>query len=242
MAVIYVTSIYKIYDNDYTDTLWERVRTLPVSVHLFCDPQDAEKAEALPNVIPIYKPLYTFATYKTLEKTSQLPSIRNPEKDTKLYMILMNMKPECLELARLKTYANHYVWIDAGIVKILSSPSVLETACKRLTAPLRDDALFIPGCWFQQPVDHDRIHWRFCGGFCIVPHDYVTQFFIRSLRMCAQIAEEEDKAVWEVNVWASIEHLLPIQWAPGDHTDAIFRGIDNYVENSSFSTTLRLIT
>jgi hypothetical protein len=116
----------------------------------------------------------------------------------------------------------------------------LEHACAILDNPLRD-TLFIPGCVPRSPMHPDRIHWRFCGGFCVVPYAHVTQFFLRSIQACSHLAQQH-KATWEVNLWASIEHLLPIQWEAGDHNDSMFANLDAYRDKSSFSTIERRST
>ena len=57
MTKIFVSAIYKIYDTDYADIVWERLAMLastlgPYQLHLVCSASDAEKAKGVPNVVP----------------------------------------------------------------------------------------------------------------------------------------------------------------------------------------------
>ena len=222
---VYVSAVYKIYDNAYTELLWKRVGALPTQIYVFCE--DVEQARPYPNVIPICVPFRDLATYSAMCNTTRLPQYRNAEKDTKEYMILICAKTEFIERAKSIVDSQHYVWIDAGISKVVSSPDIITNAIQRLEQPLLDTIL-IPGCWSKSVRDYNRITWRFCGGLIVIPKQHVTSFYTHVLNAVKECAADHELAIWEVTIWALIEHLLPIQWELGDHNDAIFNCINHY--------------
>ena len=170
----------------------------------------------------------SFETYKLLHDTEHLPEKRNVSKDTKEYMILMNMKTECLALMKQKTIHDiqYFVWLDAGISKIFKDPdATLSTLVPRLqTCNNLSDKIVIPGCWGPQSdvgILTHCIHWRFCGGFFCVPSELVIPFSKEVLQGCQEIKDKTNKITWEVNVWTYIESRLPIEWRAGDHNESI---------------------
>lgn len=214
--MIFVTAVYKIYENDYIHRVLDRLRLLAsvVPVHVVTDLD-------IPGVTVIPCAFEDLDTYKTMRNVSRLPACRSPEKDTLEFMILMNAKTECIRRVRDAGYVSDtYVWLDAGITKILSDPvrrlQEMMERCESLPA----DRIVIPGCW-DTPCEalYSRVCWRFCGGLFVVPSKYVDSFAEAVLAECARLG---DLAVWEVNVWASIEHTLPILWTHGDHNDRLF--------------------
>jgi hypothetical protein len=170
-----------------------------------------------------------------LSQAQKLPESRKPSKDTKEFMILMNAKTEFIQLVRSKGFiSSHYVWLDAGISKIFKNPdATLENLHKMLDLPLKSSHIFIPGCHGPQTdLNHLTrvINWRFCGGFFIVPNDLVIPFYSAMLHACEEIRYMTGKATWEVNVWAYIEHRLPIQWAYGDHDERMFCSVSTFLQ------------
>ncbi len=238
MTNIFVSAIYKIYDTNYAEEVWERLAILakalaPNSLHLVCSKADAEKASAIPNVLPHIHEFQDLETYAVLQPTTGLPYIRKESKDTKEFMILMNAKTEFIQIVRNAGYlGSHYIWMDAGISKIFKDPVMsLTTAAADLSKPLRSDAVFIPGCTGPQKDIHVLIHhinWRFCGGFFVVPADLVNTFATLVLDACEEIKLNTGRAIWETNIWAYIEQRIPIHWEYGDHNEAIFQNVHHF--------------
>lgn len=229
-----VSAIYSIYPTaTYNALLWERLAILTKYFHviLFCSAADEEKARALTNVTPILKELSDTDTYKLMAPIEGMPSCRNTEKDTREYMIIMNAKAEFLELASRIITAKYYVWLDAGVSKIVSSPEVFIPFRESLECHTTDH-IRIPGVWGPLHTDgFDRfvsgVYWRFCGGMIIVPHDKVALFLETSLEAIRRLIAATNTLTWEVNVWAFIETRMPemgtfIEWVPGDHNDSMF--------------------
>ena len=164
-----------------------------------------------------------------------LPSQRCSTKDSKAYMTLMCAKPEMLSRARaLRPSYERYVWVDAGIRKILpeedaAARAVLAGAWARVDAlgKERSGSILMPGCWPGRVRGDcgffaERVFWRFCGGFVIVPADLVAAFEAATLAGCKRIVEATGKSTWEVNVWALVEGDLPVRWYRADHDPSIF--------------------
>lgn len=261
MSCVYVTAIYRVYDdNEYVDKLWERLKLLSnnIPLYIFCSKNDSARVEELTNIIPVYYEFNELDTYICIKDTKHLPKIRNKQKDTKNYMILINAKIEFIR--RLQSHLqsqlpyqnpNHYIWLDAGISKIFNDPVSSFYELKVLASKqLYTDSIFIPGCWNKytyfdiiknryttnHPFDTtfflnrltEAVNWRFCGGFFIVPSKLVEHFANTVLQEIKRVRDIYDMAIWEVNIWASIEFSLPIQWEKGDHNESIYKTIPNF--------------
>jgi len=231
--IVFVTSFYRFDDRSYTDDILKRFEILAkyIPLYVFCSKQDTHFFNSFHNVTVHEKELESFETYKLLHDTDKLPENRNIQKDTKGFMILMNMKTECLYLAKEtldldSEIKNFYVWLDAGISKIFQNPDyTLYHFYHRILEESLPDKILIPGCWGVSPhfeLLHSQISWRYCGGFFCVPDKYINEFYEKVLEGCREIKLRTGKAIWEVNVWSFIEDKLPIEWRKGDHNETIF--------------------
>jgi hypothetical protein len=185
--IIFVSSFYRINEDPlYGEAILERFKILAnhISIHLLCSEKDKETIDQIPNVTPYYKEFEDFEMYKLLHNAKKLPEHRSIEKDTKNYMILMNMKSECLQIVKqTMDYENDinkeqnvnqerknsfeqnvshgqknsfFVWIDAGISKIFKDPSLSfeEVKSKLNEVELYNDKIIMPGCWSSQTNLH----------------------------------------------------------------------------------------
>lgn len=235
---VFVSSFYKIFEDDsYGEAILDRLAVLAkhLTIHLVCSEKDKECISKIPNVIPHFKEFEDFEMFKLLNSTKRLPEHRSVEKDTKEYMILMNMKSECINLVKSelqkesgkqKENVKHFLWLDAGITKIFADPdkTLNEFVEKLKTVDLLQDRIIIPGCWIPQTnllLLERSICWRFCGGFVVIPSDLVELFYFHNLEACKIIKGFCDKTLWEVNVWAFMEPKLPIEWRKGNHDESI---------------------
>ena len=233
-TLLFVSAFYRLDDRPYTNDILERLKLLSKHIHinLFCSEKDVEILRQIPNISLCVKEFETFETYKILSHTTKLPEQRCPIKDTKEFMILMNMKTECIALMKRKidsfslNTVQNYIWLDSGISKIFKDPdAIFSTLQFRLSNASLPNKILLPGCWgpFSDiNILSQRIHWRFCGGFICVPNELIYTFHEEVLKGCQEIKELTDKAIWEVNVWAYIESRLPIEWRKGDHNESIF--------------------
>jgi hypothetical protein len=81
----------------------------------------------------------------------------------------------------------------------------------------------MPGCWSRRDsVSLDSVHWRFCGGFFILPASLTNQFQTLSEKKLSELCQK-NKLSWEVNVWALIEQEHPelFEWYAADHNNSI---------------------
>jgi hypothetical protein len=236
MTVTFVTAIYAIHKSRSAE-IWERFALLADALPMIivCSASDADKIPA--SAIPLFRELDTFETSKILHNYNKLPTKRCDDKDTKLYMTIMNSKAEILKHVKSHIRSDHYVWIDAGIAKIFKNPSsCFASILDKTAAPLRSDKILIPGPWPYKETDigklTDRIHWRFCGGFFIVPYGLVDHFVTQVKVGCVRIGAATGCTTWEVNVWSFIESNLPIIWEKGDHNESILDCLDHYIIQS----------
>ena len=172
-------------------------------------------------------------TYQTYQRVANevgeldLPNSRNPEKDTKEYLLLMNAKTEYMVRAIEKNpfESTHFAWIDFNIFHILQgSPEKaaywLDTLSRRQLPPY---FLTLPGCWSKDLVNEqflmNDICWRFCGGFFLGSHQRIFEFHREYTTHFENFLREHRKLVWEVNFWAYVELKfgLSVVWYAGDH-------------------------
>lgn len=225
---VFVSAIYDIERTGYIDALWSRVNVLASALpnlHLFCSTADAAGRPTHPIIQKHPLELTELDTWHLLHNVTVLPQIRNEAKDTQPFMLLINAKSEFTKrIAEIIPDKTHYIWIDAGLVKVLQTiPPAIPSQFA-----FRDDQITIPGCWgpcADATLLTERVYWRFCGGLFVVPGPLVGPFAEEVLRGCAELKERTGKAIWEVNVWAYIEGRLPIRWIPGDHNDSILNAL-----------------
>lgn len=245
--MVYVTAVYDLYGGAIPisdmGALAARLAVLAQSLwplHVFCDPGLQGQllsalADAAGHVVVTPLALEATETAEVFRDVTDLPPNRNHVKDTKGYMTLMCAKTEFMRLAKdAHPEATGVVWVDAGITKILvpaEAPLVLQTVAERVDILLQLglDRIVVPGCWsWPRPFSgHPSelahgICWRFCGGFVVAPAGLVERFAREVLRGCSLMASATGRVTWEVNVWALVEHALPIEWHYGDHNASIF--------------------
>jgi hypothetical protein len=172
-------------------------------------------------------PLDSFELYRMgMNYNGDLPNDRSPEKDTKEFFSLMNTKTEFVKKAsELYPDAEQMAWIDFGILKIARNT---ERFIKRLQKihDMPHSKIMIPGCWAQGlPMDVNAIQWRFCGGFLLIPKQFIDEFFQHSKNVLRDFCTmPQYKLTWETNVWYIIEVYAEqhnIKWYFADHDDSM---------------------
>ena len=147
----------------------------------------------------------------------------------------MNAKPEFLYRIKQIIHSDHYVWIDAGITKIFKHPLPLfQKLSHQLSQKLKTNTILMPGfpntCkQGLNPLILNRIYWRFCGGFIIVPNNLIETFYVKSMEMNTFLTQKYQVAIWEINVWVLIEDTIPIQLECGNHDNTIFDCVSKYI-------------
>jgi hypothetical protein len=156
-----------------------------------------------------------------------LPAIRNMEKDTRNFLILMNAKPEFVYRAIQRNVfeGNSYYWIDFGIFHVIKNPEEAQRYLKDISST-ELSTFIIPGCIQYQCNNQyfNQISWRFCGGVFAGDKDSLVTFYKTITREYDNIVRERG-LTWEVNLWAYLESegkIKPV-WVHADHNDSILR-------------------
>lgn len=162
----------------------------------------------------------------------QLPMIRNLNKDTYKYMILIHSKVEYLYSATVNNPFNttHFAWIDFGIFHIIKGNirDAHKTLYNIATTSYKIGSLIIPGCWGRKdtiyPNEFNNINWRFCGGFLLGCYDEIVRFHKTYLTQLKKFLDMFGVLVWEVNFWAWLEReaKITVDWYLADHDDSMF--------------------
>ncbi len=228
-----ITCYYDIYQKptrfyEYLDLFYDLALSgLPIL--LFTDPALVPKFRIfahLPTLRVIGLPLQSFELYQiAAEYKGALPQHRNPDKDTQPFYALMNTKVEFIKKAMEYTDDETLIWIDYGILKIVKQPERFLQTLLDVNAA-RFEKWTLPGCWsFGRAFHVDRIHWRFCGGFFILPRALVPKFFDHSKAVLRDFCTlPQYKLTWETNVWTIIEACAErdnMSWYFADHNDTI---------------------
>jgi hypothetical protein len=153
-----------------------------------------------------------------------LPHYRDPNKDTQEFMALMNTKIEMLWRVIPHTPVDAFIWIDAGITKIFQDLPNIRSQFEKLEKASVPEKILMPGCWNRgRPVYRDAVHWRFCGGYFIVPLHQLEILKSLSEKWLLTLSEQEKRMMWEVNVWVEMENEHPdlFLWYKADHNDSI---------------------
>lgn len=198
-------------------SLLETLQSTGIRIHLFTSPDLAQSLHVKNGIVESIR-LSDLDTYAS--SPNGLPEHRNPNKDTRNYLILMNSKLELVKRAIESGHhsSSHYAWIDVGISHILKTPQ--ETIQALQSKQIRKECLYIPGCLHHSFQGFDAICWRFCGGFFLGDASSILSFYSTFSREYPHLP----KLSWEVNVWAYLESKgLHIDWFSADHNDSMLQ-------------------
>lgn len=207
---------------------------------LFTDPALVPKFRIfshLPTLQIIPLPLTDLHCYQqAISYQGALPAHRTPEKDTKEFYALMNSKMEFIHRALHYTQDETLLWIDYGILKIVKNQERFLNKLREVNQ-VRFTKLTIPGCWsFGRALNVESIHWRFCGGFFVMPRHLVTLFYEHSRNVLKDFCTlPQYKLTWETNVWTVIEGCAErdkIDWYFADHNDTILLNIQEHLDRA----------
>lgn len=253
--VTFITSYFKIYDNDYdmSKTFYKRLelflKLADTGINI-CIFSSDEFKEEFQEICKNYKNIKLINVYLKTElkfsnkyfnetKLCQLPERRSHNKDTEYYMYLMNSKIDFVrEVIEINPFSNKYFcWIDFSLPYVFNN---IDKTIKNIKLISQrnyiNSFLAMPGCWSFKVnnINHikDYICWRFCGGFFIGDKDSLIDFYNLSFNNFGDFLTQTKTLLWEVNYWAWLESFkgfTPI-WYSGDHNDSIIN-IPQHVYN-----------
>lgn len=237
---MFVTCYYDIYNKperflEYLYLFYDLgISGLPIL--LFTDPALVPKFRIFPFTVKVIgMPLESFTLYRTaMAYEGELPTHRTPEKDTKAFFALMNTKMEFIKKAMDYTEDETLIWIDYGILKIVKQTDRFLHKLREIQShPFTK--LTLPGCWsYGRSQQVDRIHWRFCGGFFIMPRAIAERFYTHSECVLTDFCTQPMyKLTWETNIWTVIEACAErdhIDWYFADHNDTMVLHIDDILK------------
>lgn len=251
MTIVYVTAFLDMKENRPHDkplikclAEFERLVKTGIQVCLFTSHIYMDDLKTLASrysnvyLVPYAIELEDLITHKIISSIPNLtlPSVRTDYHDTRNFLEMINAKVELVyrgitemekseNIEKIGVNATHYAWIDFNICDIIKSDETLEHL-KTFTT-LKEKMMTLPGCWskevsssFLQTI-HDRVHWRFCGGFFIGDRDSIIQFYHCYLNHFQTFLREKNCLSWEVNFWSWLEHHQ--LWNP----DVYFSGHDD---------------
>lgn len=236
-----VTCYYDIYNNkperffEYLYLFFD-LGASGLPILLFTDPSLVSKFRIFSSTVKVVGiPLNEFKLYRiAMTYSGSLPVNRTPEKDTKEFYGLMNTKMEFIKKATEYTEDSTLIWMDYGILKIVKNQERFLNKLKEVN-DTKFTKLTMPGCWsFGRPLHVDTIHWRFCGGFFVMPRHHAERFYAHSECVLRDFTTQPQyRLTWETNVWTVIESCAErdnIDWYFADHNDTIVLNIQETLD------------
>lgn len=230
-TIQYVTAIYDIGLQSFAECMdiFKPFLHSPYKILVFTNQYDLKDLIGeFENVQVVFVSKNELGSFR--QEDPQLPTGRNPEKDTLPFLQLLNAKSEFLYRASLiHSVADAFVWFDFDILKLSrDSPRFIRRMGRVQDAlELYPDKIIIPGCIGMKNVDISRMFtspiWRFCGGFLVVPRSRTYQFYEMNMLAMEEECFKHNRFTWDVNLWAYIEKNHPdmFHWYLADHNDSI---------------------
>ena len=234
-----ITAFYEIYGrperiSQYFEWFSE-LGNSGIPIIVFTDSQHVELFVNYPKTVQVIaQSLDTFELYQMgMNYKGDLPHGANKEKDIKEYLSLINTKIEIVKNAMNHCESDTFLWVDFGILKIVKDKEIVLGTLKKIN-DMNFDKVMIPGCWEYGLISFsvDKIYWRFCGGFFVIPRNQVHSFYDQ----CKDVLHDfctmpQYKLTWEVNVWTIVDyyHKHEIQWYQADHDDSIITNINSLI-------------
>jgi hypothetical protein len=176
----------------------------------------------------------TWVHHKCYERMElQMPQNRNPEKDTKDFILSGHTKHQFIkEVAEKNPFqTTHFMWMDMDIPKIFHTKNETLQYLRELSRHyLAPSFITFPGCWPKLEKSKirdvlDSVHWRFCGGFILGDKESMFSFCNLYEECIIQFWNTYNSLVWDFNVWAWMEIEYEDRWSPSwykaDHNDSI---------------------
>lgn len=232
-----VTAYYDIYGKparfwEYFDLFYDMAASgLPIV--LFTDPTLLRKFRFLPPTVHVVAvPLESFELYRmAMAYKGELPTHRDPAKDTQAFFGLMATKAEFVKRAKeLFPNERQYLWQDYGVRKILKDHevSIVIEKLKQIEEHGNYTRGCFPGCWADsRGFSVESVNWRFCGGFYILPASFVDRFFDHNRAVLRDFTTNPlYKLTWETNCYTCVSlfaedrHMLQVYLA--DHNSSMW--------------------
>ena len=148
-----------------------------------------------------YLELYSIA----MSYTGDLPAHRNPSKDTKEYLALMNTKIEWLYRVSDTVEDDTFVWLDMGILKHIRNKGRFLEVLGRIHQQTFDKVV-IPGWSDSGTFSVDRVTSHFFGCLFVIPRTHLDVFYKHSKTVLTDFCTQSMyKLCWETNIWMIIE-------------------------------------
>ena len=139
----------------------------------------------------------------------------NKGKDTQDYFIIMNNKPELLQLAVDMNLhdTDNYVWIDFGIFHIFKGDEQLfQASLKSLLnqhSQIRAGSCWHPSKHYQEQISLSNVQWFFAGGIIGGNKENIPKFVELCRSKLSEVIEKYQTITWEVNIWYEVYKYNP---------------------------------
>ncbi len=159
--------------------------------------------------------LFFFEELKHFKNISDLPELRNLEKDNFEYLLCQNNKINWLKKAQeLTVFSNeNYMWLDFGISHILKNEKKLSDLLnQKINFDLNKVLMPTHKNWILREdtqIDLNKINWFLLGGTFLINKDKITEFYDLCKNQIIENFQNQNLMSWEVNIWAQIMQKNP---------------------------------
>jgi hypothetical protein len=231
-----VTCYYDIYNNhNYIENFFDsfsKLASTELPIILFTDNNLISRFYNMPKSVKIIRlPLDFFELYTIANNYSrELPNIRNPKKDTKEYLALLNTKIEFILRTSEICEDDTFIWCDFGLLNHIKDIDSFVDNLKNINNK-EFNKVIIPGFFnFGCTFSTDEINCRFCGNFFVMPRKHIQPFYKHSKNVLSDFCTMfQYKLCWETNIWSIIETFAmrnEIEWYYADKDDTIIRNLN----------------
>lgn len=230
-GVTFVTALYLPSSAMYRKvntyiSLFHQLAQTGIPLIIYLDEQLRAEGEALVSTFSNIQ----YCEYGKLDRSwitedTQLPIVRNADKDTAEYFCIQLAKFKVLAAAAKQAKTTHLAWIDFGIYHVFQDKHVCHYWLNRIAhSEFPKERIFVPGCWNTGEYDlWNRICWRYCGGFLLGAAEL---FEAASQKQTELVEAHLPRLTWEVNYWTLMEdHFM---YYNADHNESLLTKVCDY--------------
>jgi hypothetical protein len=185
---------------------------------------------------------------KYVDKINYYPTLDNPLKNTKLFLLTMWNKTEYMkEAIQINPFnTEYYVWIDFGIRYVCKERTDQEFIEKlnNIRQPVLNNNIRIGGIW---NTNHNYSHeliiyplWYFAGGVFGGSRNALLVFSEEMRKATDELVTKYKVGTWELNIWYVIYKFIPelFDIYPCSHDETL---IDGYSTEKPLAEFIKLV-
>lgn len=233
MTSVFVSCIFlDDYQDSYLDT-WIQSK-LPTIFYIDSALHDMIEEKLVGHSHIKCKILPNFEDMSWYDQTiTQLPFVRNDEKDNLDFIWGTHLKVFCMHQALQISEKDLFIFMDFNCADLFLEKKTWEhlydTHSKRHLYTPKSNTMFIPGCWIKISTSitadfANSVCWRFCGNYFLGDRSAIENFYKQYENHFNKFLHfTENVLTWSMNFWAWLEVFTDFEpeWYSADHSDSL---------------------